>query len=110
MLPQTGVGKLPFCLEDRVDDGRQMAVNALEIADDVEMDRARLDRLGPAAAQPREMALGGVLLEEPRRGLFRVEPAREGEIAGGEDVQGETHRILDARVEGADLVQALRRK
>src|SRR5215217_5890822 len=87
-----------------------MAVDALEVADDVEMDGARLDGLGPAAAQAREVALGSILLEQPGRGLYRVEPARQAEVAGSEDIEGKPHRVLDARMEGADLAETLRRE
>src|SRR5688500_4031332 len=110
IFAQPRLGELALGLEDRVDHGREMAVDALEVADDVEMDGARLDRFGPAAAQPREMALGRVLLEQPRRGLLRVEPARQRDVAGREHIEREPHRVLDARVEGADLGEALRRE
>jgi hypothetical protein len=55
---QTRLGEFPGLLEDGIGDGGEMAVDALEVAHDVEMDRAGLDGLGPALAQAREVAVG----------------------------------------------------
>jgi hypothetical protein len=87
-----------------------MSVYALEIADDVEVDGARLDRFRPAAAQARKMAFGGVLLEKPRRGLVGIEAARQRHVASREHVEREAHGLLDPCMKGADFAKALGRE
>src|SRR4029079_11979982 len=55
-----GVGgrHLAGSLQHRVGDRAYVRVNALEVAQHVEVQRRRLQRLGPARAQPLEVTLG----------------------------------------------------
>src|SRR5687767_8364635 len=50
-------------LEDRVGDRADVRVDALEVVDDVEVQRARLDRLHRLPRQALEMRVGVLLLE-----------------------------------------------
>src|SRR5688572_8353140 len=72
---QARFAELARGLEDRVGHGGEMAVDALEVADDVEVDRAGLERFGPALTQAVEMTLRGAQLGIADRGLFRQQPA-----------------------------------
>ena len=74
-LAQAAVVQFAGELQDRIGDRGQVPVDALEVADDVEMDRARLDRFRPAFAQPREMAVGR---RRARRRASRLFPPAAG--------------------------------
>src|SRR3712207_8320093 len=54
---QAAVAQLPACFEDRIGDRGDVGINALEVAQDVEMQCARLDGSRLAFAQTTEMAL-----------------------------------------------------
>ena len=68
---QPRVGELAGRLEDRIGDRGQVAVDALEVADHVDVDRAGLDRFRPALAQPGEVAVGRLGLGLAHRRSFR---------------------------------------
>ena len=102
-----GVG----AFEDRIADRGDMAVDPLEVANDVEMDRAGLDRFSAAAvAQALEMALRGAPFGIAHRRLLGEELARQSQVARREDVQRQNQPRRDALVEVADLGQPFRRE
>src|SRR5262245_24507626 len=82
---QAALAQLAARLQDRVGDRGDMGIDALQIAQDVEMERARLDRGYLALAQPGEMALGRVPLGEPDIVLLGDELARHLGISRDED-------------------------
>src|SRR5579883_806054 len=107
---QPRIGQFAGGFQDRIGDRRQMAVDALQIADDVHMDRAGLDRLGPALAQAGEMAVGGLRLGFADRRLLGHQPARKVEVTRGEDVERQAQILQHARMEGPELGHAFGRK
>ena len=57
--------------QHRIGDRADMRMDALEVAQHVEMQRRRLQALRPAFAQPLEMPVGGFKLGAAQLGLFR---------------------------------------
>jgi len=57
LIPQPARLQLAGSLEDRIGDRTDMRVDALEVAQHIEMERTRLDAFRSTFAQPREMTL-----------------------------------------------------
>ena len=74
-------------LQDRVRRPGEMRGDALEVAQDVEMQRAGLDRRDRAGAQAPEMAFRRLALDRAEPVLLGDELPREVEVAGDEDGQ-----------------------
>src|SRR6185437_8763904 len=102
--------QLAGSFEHRVRDRADMRVDAFQVAQDVEMKRARLDALGAALAQAREMIVGGDALGLAHRHLLLDEPARDLGVARDEDAERELEVIGDAAMEGLELGRALARE
>ena len=60
----------------------------LRSAQDVEVQRRRLQAFRPAFAQPLEMPVGGVELGFAQLGFFAQQLARRLDVAGHEDAEG----------------------
>jgi hypothetical protein len=81
-------------------------VDALELVDDVQMQRARLDRLGRLPGEPVEVGAGVSALEVAELGFLRDQHLRALEIAVDEDVQRQAQRRHEPRVQLLDLPHA----
>lgn len=84
--------------------GDDVGVDALQVAQHVEMQRAGLQAVDAAVAQAFEMALGGLLLQPADIDLHLHKLAGEIEIAGDEDSLGDA-QIVDRHAE--ELMQLL---
>src|SRR5581483_1416654 len=107
---QTAFAQLSRSLEDRIGDRRQMRVDSLQVADDVEVDGAGLDALGAALAQSGEMPLGGLELAAAHVGVGEQEATRERHVAACEYVEGQPHVVHDLAVETLELGNAFGRE
>ena len=94
------IGELAGRLEDRIGHRGEVAVDALEVADHVHVDRAGLDRFRPALAQAGEVAVGRLGLGLAHGGLLGDQPARQRDVARGEDVQRQPQVLQHAGMEG----------
>src|SRR5262249_33217544 len=90
---QAALGQIAGHFQDRISHRREVGIDTLEIANDIEMDGAGLDRFRPRLAQPRVMAVGGGKLGDAHRGLFRQQPPRQGDVASGEHIEGKPHIV-----------------
>ena len=75
-----------------------MGVDALQVAQHVEMQRARLQAVGAAVAQAFQMALGGLLLHAAHLDLHFHHLLGELEVAGDEDGLGDA-QVVDRQME-----------
>ena len=105
--PQARAAELAGLLEDRVGDGGQMRVDPLQVAQHVEMQRARLDRLGQPVAQPAEVPLAGLASSARSRSFSATRSRATAASRGDEDRQRPAHLLGDQRVEGADVRPAV---
>ena len=87
-----------------------MAVDALQIADQVEMDRTGLDALGAAGPDALVVAFGSALFGQAQVGLFLQQLARHFHIARHEQVAGHLQVGGDAMVEVGQFGQAFLRE
>src|SRR5262245_60795771 len=85
-------------------------MDALEVAQHVEMRRRGLQRLRPALAQPLEMTLGRRQLRSAQLHLVRDQLARLVEVAGHEYADRHPEAVENALVERLELVGALGRE
>src|SRR5262245_62050746 len=81
--------RLAGLLEDGIGDRHQMRVDALQVAQDVEMERAGLDRLRPVAPEALEMLVGGQALALAKAHLLGEQLARDRRIARHKGGEGE---------------------
>ena len=89
-------------LEHGIGHRADVRVDALEVAQHVEMGRRRLHRLRPALAQPLEMALGCRQLGGAQLHLVRDQLARLADVAGHEHGDCDREAIENAFVERLD--------
>ena len=94
-------------LQQRVGGGRDVGLDALQVAHDVELHAAGLDGGGVAVTDALEMALGCDALELAELLLLGDEPSAAFRSPPMEDRDGELHVIDQALVHGIDLGQAL---
>src|SRR5688500_18974091 len=87
-----------------------MRVDALEVAQDVEMQRAGLDALGPAAAQAVQIAVGGFAFAVAEADLLLEELAGHADVATDEDGERQLDGVENLAVEGVDVARALFRE
>lgn len=81
------MAELARLLEDGIGDRGQMRVDALQVAQDVEMQGARLDALDPPAPEPLQMPLGGGALALAELHLLLQKLARHLDVAPHEERQ-----------------------
>ena len=74
-------------------------MDALEVAQDVEMQRRGFEAFRPAFAQPLEMPVGGFELGVAQFGFFAQQLARGLDVAGHEDAERGLQALADALVE-----------
>lgn len=79
-------------VHDPVGDRDDVSVDALQVAQHIEMQGTHLQTVGSTVAQPFEMAFGGLLLQTPDVDLHLHHLLGELEVTGGED------RLGDAQV------------
>ena len=85
--PQPARLQLAGRFQDRIGDRADMRINALEVAQDVEMQRARLDACGQPFAQPGKMVFGRGALGFADRGFFLDQLAGDLDVAGDEHAE-----------------------
>src|SRR5436190_18746205 len=81
---QPALPELAGLLQDRIGDRGQVRVDALEVAQDIEVQRAGLDALDAAASQALQMPLGSGALALAELHLLLQELARHLDVAGHE--------------------------
>lgn len=84
-----------------------MRRDALEVADDVEMQGAGLDPLGPPVAQTAQMALRRRLLHVANTHLSLQQRARRALVAGHEHPNGEAQIARQALMHRDDFIKTL---
>jgi hypothetical protein len=87
-----------------------MRVDALQVADDIEVDGARLDAFGAALAQAGEMTIRGFELAAAHVRLGEQKTPSQRHVAAGEDVEGEAHVVHHLTMETLQLGRAFGRE
>src|SRR5205814_935864 len=91
----------------RIGDRADVRMNALEVAQDVEVQRGRLDALRPSLAQAREMVFGRRELRIAENSLLLDQFSRDFYVARHEHAEGEFQVVEQALVERDQLCAAL---
>ena len=110
ILSQTARQQLAALFEHRIGGGGDMGVDALEVAQHVEMQRAGLDALDPPGADAGEMSFGRARFEIAKNLLFAKQTAGGARVVGHE-YRGRGVHVADEPFEHrADFRLALDRK
>ena len=98
-IPQSVGLQFAGCLENRIGDRADVRVDALEVAQDVEMERARLYAFRAAFTQPRQMTVRTGELRGSELRFFLDERARDLDVIVDEDAEREPEVVDNALVE-----------
>ena len=100
-IPQPVGLQFAGCLENRIGDRADVRVDALEVAQDVEMERARLYAFRATFTQSRQMTVRTGELRGSELRFFLDERARDLDVIVDEDAEREPEVVDNALVESA---------
>src|SRR5690606_12281802 len=109
-LRQARAAQQAVLLEDRIRHRREQRVDLFEVADRVEMERARLEALLGAGTQALEVALARLAFEIAHAVLLANQRLCRRRVAANHDVEGKARVVQHACVQVGQLAPAFRRE